>query len=87
MNFFAIFCRHRLIPIFENIRFDELKYGIVTIGANFNLSKIITYKKVMREACDCSPDCCKTNDTSYHFHIGKNCFHPSGSKHEICDLI
>ena len=40
-----------------------------------------------KEACDCSPDCCKTNDTSYHFHIGEICFHPSGSKHKICDLV
>jgi hypothetical protein len=38
-----------------------------------------------REACDCSPECCNTTDTSHHFHIEGLCIHLNGSKHEICD--
>ena len=39
----------------------------------------------MKEACDCSPECCKTDDTNLHFHIGELCFHNGGNKHEVCD--
>ena len=38
-----------------------------------------------KDACDCSPECSKTNDTSSHYHIAEICFHPDGSKHEIGD--
>jgi len=38
-----------------------------------------------KEACDCSPECCKVVDTSYHFHIGNDCFHSYDSKHKISD--
>ena len=35
------------------------------------------------EACDCSPECCNSNDTSYHFHAEGNCFHLDGMIHPL----
>ena len=39
----------------------------------------------MITACDCSPDCCKAKDTTYHYHIGEYCFHTDGDIHKIND--
>ncbi len=36
-------------------------------------------------ACDCSPDCCKVNDTTYHYHVEEDCVHPNGFIHKTCD--
>ena len=38
----------------------------------------------MVSACDCSPECCKSKDTTNHYHTGDNCFHPNGEIHAIC---
>ena len=38
-----------------------------------------------KEACDCSPEFCSANDTSYHVHYGGICIHPDGSEHKIYD--
>jgi hypothetical protein len=35
--------------------------------------------------CDCSPDCCKVNDTTYHYHVEEDCIHPNGFIHKTCD--
>jgi len=40
---------------------------------------------MIEEACDCSPEVCTANDTSYHVHFRGECIHPDGSKHEIYD--
>jgi hypothetical protein len=40
---------------------------------------------VERTACDCSPECCKANDTSNHYHIGEDCFHSNEFSHKTCD--
>jgi len=34
-------------------------------------------------ACDCSPDCCKVNDTTYHYHVEEDCVHPNGFIHKL----
>jgi hypothetical protein len=45
------------------------------------------HKMMKKEACDCSPELCSVNDTSYHVHYGEICIHPDGSKHKIYDSI
>ena len=35
------------------------------------------------EACDCSPEYCQTNDTSYHKHVQNSCVHIDGTSHSI----
>ena len=35
------------------------------------------------EACDCSPEICKTKDTSYHKHVKNSCVHVDGTSHKI----
>ena len=35
------------------------------------------------EACDCSPEFCKTQDTSYHKHVKNSCVHVDGTRHDI----
>ena len=35
------------------------------------------------EACDCSPEICKTKDTSYHKHVKNSCVHIDGTSHKI----
>jgi predicted DNA binding protein len=35
------------------------------------------------EACDCSPEFCKSQDTSYHKHVKNSCIHIDGTCHDI----
>ncbi len=37
------------------------------------------------KACDCSPECCKVNDTTYHYHVEEDCVHPNGFIHKTCE--
>ena len=35
------------------------------------------------EACDCSPEFCKTKDTSYNIHLKNSCVHLDGTSHTL----
>ncbi len=35
------------------------------------------------EACDCSPEFCKTKDTSYNIHMKNSCVHLDGTSHTL----
>ncbi len=37
------------------------------------------------KAGDSSPDCCKINESSYHYHVKDGYIHPTGVSHKIYD--
>lgn len=38
---------------------------------------------MLEEPCDCSPECCRSQDTSYHKHVRNTCVHIDGTSHII----